>query len=47
MLNFEKELEKFKPILEVDDIEEQIVTEDIRDLIDLIKDEVKDKNKGL
>lgn len=43
MLNFEKELEKFKPLLEVDYIEEQIITEDIRDIIDLIKEGVQDK----
>ena len=43
MLNFEKELEKFKPLLEVDRIEEQIVTEDIRDIIDLIKEGIPDK----
>lgn len=37
MLNFEDELQKFKPILNINGIEEQIVTEDMRDVIDLIK----------
>lgn len=37
MLNFENELQKFKPILNISGIEEQIVTEDMRDVIDLIK----------
>lgn len=43
MLDFKSELEKFKPALEVDEIEEQIVTEDMRDIIDLIKDSIEDK----
>lgn len=37
MLNFEDELRKFKPILNINDIEEQIATEDMRDVIDIIK----------
>lgn len=37
MLNFENELQKFKPILNIDTIEEQIETDDMRDMIDLIK----------
>ena len=37
MLNFEDELRKFKPILNINDIEEQIATEDMRDVVDLIK----------
>jgi len=37
MLNFESELQKFKPILNINGIEEQIVAEYMRDVIDLIK----------
>lgn len=37
MIQFEKELEKFKPILEVANIEENIENEEIKDIIDLIK----------
>lgn len=37
MLNFENELQKFKPILNINGIEEQIATEDMRDVIDIIK----------
>ena len=40
MLNFENELQKFKPILNINGVEKQIVTEDMRDIIDLIKDYV-------
>ena len=42
MLNFEEELEKFRPVLEIDQIENQIATEDMRDVIELIK-EIQDK----
>ncbi|WP_198524939.1 hypothetical protein [Niameybacter massiliensis] len=37
MIQFEKELEKFKPILEVANIEQNIGNEEIKDIIDLIK----------
>lgn len=37
MLNFENELQKFKPILNINTIEERIETDDMRDVIDLIK----------
>lgn len=40
MLNFESELQKFKPILNINGVEKQIVTEDMRDIIDLIKEYV-------
>ena len=43
MLKFEQELEKFKPILEIDKIENKIATEDMRDIIDLIKTELPEK----
>lgn len=45
MLNFTEELEKFKPILGIDALEEQIATEDLSDVIDLIKDGMR-SNKG-
>ena len=37
MIKFEKELEKFKPVLEVNSIEDHISNEEIKDIIDLIK----------
>lgn len=43
MLKFEDELEKFKPVLEVNQIESQIASEDMRDVIDLIKQSIGEK----
>lgn len=37
MINFDKELEKFKPILNVNRIEEHIGQEDMTDIIDILK----------
>lgn len=48
MLNFNEELEKYKPILEIDHLEEQIATEDLSDVIDLIKERMASEGvKGL
>ncbi|MFI3230793.1 MAG: hypothetical protein R3Y29_04490 [bacterium] len=38
MINFEEELKKFKPILEISNIEDSITNDDIIDAIDIIKD---------
>ena len=38
MLNFEEELKKFQPSLEVDEIEAEGISEDWTDLSDLLKD---------
>ena len=38
MLNFEEELKKFQTSLEVDEIEEEALSEDLTDLSDLLKD---------
>ncbi|MBP5306379.1 MAG: hypothetical protein J6Z02_11060 [Lachnospiraceae bacterium] len=46
MLDFEKELEKFKPSLEVDQAEEAIYHNDLSDVTDIVKDLVEEiKNK--
>lgn len=37
MLNFDEELKKFHPILNVSDVERQIATEDMDDLMDMVK----------
>ncbi len=42
MLNYEEELKKFKPSLEVEDIEEAVYQEDLSDMTDLLR-EVMDK----
>lgn len=44
MLNYEEELKKFKPSLEVEDIEEAVYQEDLSDMTDLLR-EVMDQKK--
>lgn len=44
MLNYEEELKKFKPSLEVEDIEEAVYQEDLSDMTDLLR-EVMDQTK--
>ena len=43
MLNFEEELKKFKPSLEVEDIEEAVYQEDLTDMQDILKEYVQQK----
>ena len=43
MLNFEEELKKFKPCLEVEELEEAVYQEDLTDMTDILK-EVMQKN---
>ena len=44
MLNFEEELKKFKPSLEVEDIEGAVYQEDLTDMTDIIR-EVMEQSK--
>ena len=44
MLDFEEELKKFKPSLEVEDIEDAVYQEDLSDMTDLLR-EVMDQTK--
>ncbi len=44
MLDYEKELKKFKPSLEVEDIEDAVYQEDLSDMTDLLK-QVMDQTK--
>ena len=37
MLNFEEELKKFKPSLEVEDIEDAVYQEDLTDMTDIMR----------
>lgn len=37
MLNFDEELKKFKPSLEVEDIEQAVYEEDLEDLTDILR----------
>ncbi len=44
MLNYEEELKKFKPSLEVEEIEDAVYQEDLSDMTDLLK-QVMDQKK--
>ena len=44
MLDYEEELKKFEPSLEVDDIENAVYQEDLTDMTDLLK-QVMDQKK--
>ncbi len=41
MLNFEEELKKFQPSLEVEDLEEAIYQEDLTDMTDIVREVVE------
>lgn len=41
MLNFEEELKKFQPSLEVEDIEEAVQQEDLTDMTDILREVIK------
>ena len=43
MINFEEELKKFKPSLEVEDIEDAVYQEDLSDVSDLLKQVMEQK----
>ena len=43
MLDYEEELKKFKPSLEVEDIEDAVYQEDLSDLTDLLKQVMEQK----
>ncbi|PXV85977.1 hypothetical protein C8E03_11455 [Lachnotalea glycerini] len=48
MINFEEELKKFHPSLEVEDAEDAIYNHDLTDMTDILKimlEEVKDSNR--
>lgn len=42
MLNFEEELEKFQPSLDIEEVEDVIISNDLTDLTDIIKDLLKE-----
>jgi len=45
MLNFEEELKKFQPSLEVEDIEGAVYQEDLTDVTDLLREVIEQTNK--
>lgn len=45
MINFEEELEKYQPSLEVEEIEQTIYQNDLIDALDIVKEILKDLQK--
>lgn len=45
MLNFEEELKKFKPSLEVEDIEKAVYEEDLTDMTDIFREMLENSNR--
>ena len=43
MLNFEEELKKFKPSLEVEDIENAVYQEDLSDMTDILREKISQR----
>ncbi|MEF9840225.1 MAG: hypothetical protein RR275_06285 [Lachnospiraceae bacterium] len=41
MLNYEEELKKFKPSLEVEDIENAVYQEDLTDMTDILREMIE------
>jgi len=37
MINFQEELKKYKPVLEIEELEEDSVNSDIKDMIELLQ----------
>ena len=44
MINYEEELKKFKPCLEVGEVEEAIHNQELTDVIDIVKEMLDKKN---
>lgn len=45
MLNYEEELKKFKPCLDVDEVENAIYSRDLTDVIDILKEMMKSEQE--
>ena len=41
MINFEEELKKFQPSVEVEDIEDAVYQEDLTDMTDILKEMIE------
>ena len=41
MLNFEEELKKFQPSLEVEDLEDAVYQEDLTDMTDILREMIE------
>ncbi len=45
MIDFEEELKKFKPSLEVDEAEEAIYNQDLTDMTDILREMMKEARR--
>ncbi|MCQ2749247.1 MAG: hypothetical protein MJ246_04560 [Clostridia bacterium] len=45
MINIKQEIDKYKPILDIEDIEKDIKEDEIHDIIDLLEDILKNIKK--
>ena len=45
MIDFEKELKKFKPSLEVEEAEEAIYNQDLTDMTDILREMMKEARR--
>lgn len=45
MLNYEEELKKFQPSVEVEDIEDAVYQEDLTDMTDILREVIEQTNK--
>lgn len=43
MFDFKKEINRFKPILEIDEVENSINTNEVQDIMDLLELAIKEK----
>ena len=46
MINFDEEIKKFKPSLDVDDAEGEIYNRDLTDVIDILKEMMEEANES-
>lgn len=46
MLNYEEELKKFKPCLEVNEVEETIHNQELTDIMDIVKEMMDSRSAG-
>lgn len=45
MINYEEELKKFKPCLDVDEIEGAVYTRDLTDIVDILQEMLKSEKQ--
>ncbi len=46
MINFEQEIKKFHPSLEIEDVEKAIYNQDMKDMVDVMVGAARDSMKG-